>query len=227
MFGNRVLNQFRVILAAAQSGGVSRQRRKGGGGLDISRPLTDFLLGSILYFKPDNSIHAPNRALTAIGRRSRSRSRCRGRGRGRSRCCRCRTVHQRMQICFWIGLRPLERAHCHREQERQVEGSSVEETKEQGSLDCCCCCCSCCLVQWHVRLLFAMGSWPAFANGVPNTICGRPRLDVRLVVWPAQFGSISIRRRCSQLVAQVPQQHSADEQMQCLIKHSDWFAARD
>lgn len=78
-----------------------------------------------------------------------------------------------------------------------------------------------------MRLLFAMGSWPAFANGVPNTICGRPRLDVRLVVWPAQFGSISIRRRCSQLVAQVPQQHSADEQMQCLIKHSDWFAARD
>lgn len=122
----------------------------------------------------------------------------------------------------------MERAHCHRELERQVEGSSVEETKEQGSLDCCCwCCCSCCMVQWHVRLLFAMGSWPAFANGVPNTICGRPRLDVRLVVRPAQFGSISIRRRCSQLAAQVPQQHSADEQMQCLIKHSDWFAARD
>lgn len=32
-----------------------------GVGVDISRPLTDFPFGSILYFKPDNSIHAPNR----------------------------------------------------------------------------------------------------------------------------------------------------------------------
>lgn len=39
----------------------------GWGGGYISRPLTDLLLGSILYFKPDNSIHAPNQALATIG----------------------------------------------------------------------------------------------------------------------------------------------------------------
>lgn len=65
MLGNRVLNQFRVILSAGQAHRVEQ-------GLGVawytSRPLTDFPLGSILYFKPDNSIHAPNRGRVDAAR---------------------------------------------------------------------------------------------------------------------------------------------------------------
>lgn len=105
---------------------------------------------------------------------------------------------------------------------RETREASRREQEQEGEEQPQC---SRCLVQWHVRLLFAMGSWPAFANGVANTICGRPRLDVRPVrlwLWLSlvQFPSFA----CAGAELS-PSAAAADEQMQCLIKHSDWFAA--
>lgn len=162
----------------------------------ISRPLTDLLLGSILYFKPDNSIHAPNQALATIGVGGEvGVGVCAGvaaaAGAGAARSISACKYAFELVYGHWsvhIAIENYSRKASRREQEK--------EKKVQGSLDCCCC--SCCLVQWHVRLLFAMGSWPAFANGVANTICGRPRLDVR----PGSVASSVRLNFHSQLAAQ-------------------------
>lgn len=117
-----------------------------------------------------------------------------------------RRVNQRMQICFSIGLRPLMRALCPAGDEvgvgvgdgagvgvmvgieAGVEGAGAESSN--GSVSGW----ACCRFWLNGMSTFVVwqSSWPAFANGVPNTICGRPRVDTLPAlnsVSVASFGS--------------------------------------